>query len=43
MRFSALLELLWLRFMIAWYESEERRLDTAIAKQRRIMARYSKG
>jgi hypothetical protein len=43
-RFDQLLTavwLLWNRFMIAWYESEVRRLDAAIAKQQRIIDRYS--
>ena len=38
----ALVELLWIRFMRAWYESEMRRIDAAIAKQKRILARYSR-
>ena len=38
----ALIQLLWNRFMLAWYESEMRRLDTAIAKQKRILARFSR-
>ena len=38
-KFSALLELLWIRFMIAWDESELRRMDAEIAKYQRIIAR----
>ena len=41
MKFSALVRYAWLSLVIAWYESEIRRFDAAIAKQERILRRYS--
>ena len=40
-KFSALIRYAWLSLVIAWYESEIRRFDVAIAKQERILERYS--
>ena len=41
MKFSAIIRYAWLTFVIAWYESEIRRFDREIAKQERILGRYS--